>query len=143
VTRSVLALCSILMHASGPAIGLGVRAAIVLVMASCSGSSEPPEGTLVASFSYAPAARRGHCDNKPGAAGATNGLSSLDGTAGSVAEGDRKGFWQAVIVRLTKSLRLKTSPETYCFRDDPGSARSDAQARQEGEPTKSKHVQQH
>jgi len=67
------------MHVSGPAIGLGVRAAIVLVTASCSGSSEPPEGTLVASFSYAPATRRGHCDNKPGAAGATNGLSSRDG----------------------------------------------------------------
>lgn len=61
------------------AIGIGMRVATVLVVASCSGSSEAPEGTLVASFSYAPAARQGYCDNKPGAAGATNGLSSRDG----------------------------------------------------------------
>jgi polyhydroxybutyrate depolymerase len=65
-------------RAAGP-IGIGMRIAIVLTVASCSGSSEAPEGTLVAGFSYAPAARRGYCDNKPGAAGATNGLSSRDG----------------------------------------------------------------
>jgi polyhydroxybutyrate depolymerase len=34
---------------------------------------------LVASFSYPPANPRGDCDKKPGAAGATNGLSSRDG----------------------------------------------------------------
>jgi polyhydroxybutyrate depolymerase len=64
---------------AGP-IGIGMRVAIVLMVASCSGSPEAPEGTLVASFSYAPAAHRGYCDNKPGAAGATNGLSSRDGS---------------------------------------------------------------
>ena len=109
MTRSVLTLCSILVRPSrlrriiergilrtfavsanrvsafssalraAEPIGIGMRVAIVLVVASCSGSSEAPEGTLVASFSYASAARRGYCDNKPGAAGATNGLSSRDG----------------------------------------------------------------
>ncbi len=59
--------------------GIGMRVAIALVAASCSGSSEPPEGTSVASFSYAPASPRGYCNNRPGAAGATNGLSSRDG----------------------------------------------------------------
>lgn len=58
--------------------------AVVLAVASCSGPSEPPEGTQVASFSYPTADRRGSCDNKPGAAGATNGLSSRDGFAFNV-----------------------------------------------------------
>jgi polyhydroxybutyrate depolymerase len=61
-------------------IGFAIRAAMLLAMTSCSGSSEAPEGTKVASFSYPPAAHRGDCDGKPGAAGATNGLASRDGT---------------------------------------------------------------
>jgi polyhydroxybutyrate depolymerase len=59
--------------------GIGMRVAFGFVLASCSGPSEPPEGTLVASFTYPSPPRRGDCDHKPGAAGATNGLSSRDG----------------------------------------------------------------
>jgi polyhydroxybutyrate depolymerase len=65
--------------AAGRTIGIAMRVATLLVVASCSGSSEQSEGTLVASFSYPPAARRDDCDNKPGKAGASNGLSSHDG----------------------------------------------------------------
>jgi polyhydroxybutyrate depolymerase len=60
-------------------IGIGMRISILLMVASCSGSSEPSEGTTAANFVYAPAARRDDCDDKPGAAGASNGLSSRDG----------------------------------------------------------------
>jgi polyhydroxybutyrate depolymerase len=64
--------------AAGRTIEIGMHVAILLVLASCCGSSQPPEGTLVSSFRY-PSAPRHDCDNKPGAAGASNGLSSRDG----------------------------------------------------------------
>lgn len=63
----------------GRLFGIGKRVSILLMVASCSGSSEPSEETLPANFLYAPAARRDDCGNKPGAAGASNGLSSRDG----------------------------------------------------------------
>ncbi len=62
----------------GP-IGIGTGVAILLVLASCSDGSQPSEGTLAATFSYPPAVRRDDCDKKPGAAGASNGLSSPEG----------------------------------------------------------------
>ncbi len=65
---------------SARTMGTMMRIAILFVVASCSGSSEPPEGTLVSRFAYPPTARRGHCDNRPGAAGASNGLRSRDGS---------------------------------------------------------------
>jgi len=65
-------------------IGTGMRAAILLVAASCSGSSELSEGTLVASFSYPPVAHREDCDDKRGTAGVSNGLSSQNGFQYSV-----------------------------------------------------------
>jgi len=64
---------------AGLTIEIGKHVAIALVVASCSGSSEAPEGTSVASFPYASTIRRGFCNNKPGAAGAKNGLSSREG----------------------------------------------------------------
>lgn len=71
-------------RAAGSTVRIKTRVAIVIAVAlcaGCSGSSEPPEGTVVVSFPYAPTLRRGYCsaDDKPGAAGATSGLKSRDG----------------------------------------------------------------
>jgi hypothetical protein len=63
---------------SARTMGSVMRIAIVFAVASCSG--EPPEGTRVSSFAYPPAARpAANCDNKTGAAGASNGLWSREG----------------------------------------------------------------
>lgn len=63
---------------------IAMRAAAALLGASCaacSGSSDAPEGTAIASFAYGAAPRPGSCSaaGKPGKAGPTDGLKSRDG----------------------------------------------------------------